>query len=191
MYCKLMENIDDKEKSQIIRTLSKFFSGKTMLTHTTQDGFAIFIDSKKAILLDLNLKLAKGIIYPDYTKGLAMTVIDAVFIRHLLRLREEMLKKLNLEKLPWTLKPCYYIELSNGQKFSLPSLLSKYLSSMRRDTITLSSGLWKFMWYYKITFTLPHGQLNIVDNNDLSSMLKSEFIYSGIRTEKGITLNLK
>ena len=91
MYCKLMENIDDKEKSQIIRTLSKFFSGKTMLTHTTQDGFAIFIDSKKAILLDLNLKLAKGIIYPDYTKGLAMTIIDAVFIRHLLRLREEML----------------------------------------------------------------------------------------------------
>lgn len=191
MYCKLMENIDDKEKSQIIRTLSKFFSGKTMLTHTTQDGFAVFIDSKKAILLDLNLKLAKGIIYPDYTKGLAMTIIDAVFIRHLLRLREEMLKKLNLEKFPWVLKPCYYIELSNGQKFSLPSLLSKYLSSMRRDTITLSSGLWKFMWYYKITFTLPHGNLNIVDNGDLSSMLKSEFIYSGIRTEKGITLNLK
>lgn len=191
MYCKLMENIDDKEKSQIIRTLSKFFSGKTMLTHTTQDGFAIFIDSKKAILLDLNLKLAKGIIYPDYTKGLAMTIIDAVFIRHLLRLREEMLKKLNLEKLPWVLKPCYYIELSSGKKFSLPSLLSKYLSSMRRDTITLSSGLWKFMWYYKITFTLPHGNLTIVDNGDLSSMLKSEFIYSGIRTEKGITLNLK
>lgn len=191
MYCKLMENIDDKEKSQIIRTLSKFFSGKTMLTHTTQDGFAIFIDSKKAILLDLNLKLAKGIIYPDYTKGLAMTIIDAVFIRHLLRLREEMLKKLNLEKFPWVLKPCYYIELSNGKKFSLPSLLSKYLSSMRRDTITLSSGLWKFMWYYKITFTLPHGNLTIVDNGDLSSMLKSEFIYSGIRTEKGITLNLK
>lgn len=191
MYCKLMENIDDKEKSQIIRTLSKFFSGKTMLTHTTQDGFAIFIDSKKAILLDLNLKLAKGIIYPDYTKGLAMTIIDAVFIRHLLRLREEMLKKLNLEKLPWVLRPCYYIELSNGKKFSLPSLLSKYLSSMRRDTITLSSGLWKFMWYYKITFTLPHGNLTIVDNGDLSSMLKSEFIYSGIRTEKGITLNLK
>lgn len=191
MYCKLMENIDDKEKSQIIRTLSKFFSGKTMLTHTTQDGFAIFIDSKKAILLDLNLKLAKGIIYPDYTKGLAMTIIDAVFIRHLLRLREEMLKKLNLEKFPWVLRPCYYIELSNGKKFSLPSLLSKYLSSMRRDTITLSSGLWKFMWYYKITFTLPHGNLTIVDNGDLSSMLKSEFIYSGIRTEKGITLNLK
>ena len=191
MYCKLIENIDDKEKSQIIRTLSKFFSGKTMLTHTTQDGFAIFIDSKKAILLDLNLKLAKGIIYPDYTKGLAMTIIDAVFIRHLLRLREEMLKKLNLEKLPWVLKPCYYIELSSGKKFSLPSLLSKYLSSMRRDTITLSSGLWKFMWYYKITFTLPHGNLTIVDNGDLSSMLKSEFIYSGIRTEKGITLNLK
>lgn len=191
MYCKLMENIDDKEKSQIIRTLSKFFSGKTMLTHTTQDGFAIFIDSKKAILLDLNLKLAKGIIYPDYTKGLAMTIIDAVFIRHLLRLREEMLKKLNLEKLPWVLKPCYYIELSSGKKFSLPSLLSKYLSSMRRDTITLSSGLWKFMWYYKITFTLPHGNLTIVDNGDLSSMLKSEFIYGGIRTEKGITLNLK
>ena len=47
------------------------------------------------------------------------------------------------------------------------------------------------MWYYKITFTLPHGNLTIVDNGDLSSMLKSEFIYSGIRTEKGITLNLK
>lgn len=190
MYCKLMKNIEENEKLQIIKTLSKFFSGKSMLTYTTQEGFAIFIDSKKAILLDLNLKIAKGIIYPNYTQGIAMTIIDAVFIRHLLRLRETMLEKLNLEKYPWVLKPCYYIELSSGKKFSLPSLLSKYLSSSKRDTITLSSGLWKFMWYYKITFNLPKGILSIKNDNDLNSMLKSEFLYNDEIVSKGTFLTV-
>lgn len=190
MYCKLMQNIDVIEKSQIIKTLSKFFSGKTMLTYTDQDGFSIFIDTKKAILLDLDLKTAKGIIYPDYNKGIAMTIIDAVFIRHLLKLREDMIKKLNLEKLPWVLMPCYYIELSSGKKFSLPSLLSKYISSVRRDTLTLSSGLWKFLWYYKINFNLPEGQLSIIDNGNVKDMLHSKFNYNGKILEKGITIKI-
>ena len=185
MYYRLQKNLELKDRKQIYKILSDFFTGKPMLTFTNEDGFAIFIDTHKAVLLDFNLKDVKGIVYPDYIKGLAMTIRDAVFIRHLLKLRCDMLEKLNLISLPWILKQYYYIELSNGKKFSLPSLLSKYVPTACRDTITLSAGLWKFMWYYKINFNLPNGMLKIIDDGSVQSMLHSNFDYDGNLLLKG------
>ena len=191
MHYRLQPNLDVKEKKQIYKTLSRFLTGEPMLTYTNEDGFAIFIDTKKAVLLDFNLKDVKGIVYPDYLKGIAMTITDAVFVRHLLRLRAEMLEKtLKLKSLPWTLQQCYFIELSNGNRFSLPTLLSKYISTTRRNNITLSSGLWKFMWYYKITFNLPAGELKIVDDGTVKSMLQANFEYNGGLLLKGTVIKL-
>ena len=190
MYYRLHQNLDEREKKQIYKVLSKFLTGEPMLTYTNEDGFAVFIDTKKAILLDFNLKDVKGIVYPDYLKGIAMTIVDAVFVRHLLRLRSETLANMKWLSLPWTLKQCYFIELSNGKRFSLPTLLSKYISTACRDSITLSSGLWKFMWYYKITFNLPAGELKIVDDGTVKSMLQANFDYNGGLLLKGTVIKL-
>lgn len=191
MHYIFKENLDSKEKKQIYKTLSKFLKGDLMLTYTDENGFAIFIDSNKAVLLDFNLKDIKGIVYPNYLKGLGMTITDAVFIRHLLSLRKEMLEKANLKSLPWVLCPCYFIELSNGKRFSLPTLLSKYVSTACRDTITLSSGLWKFMWYYKIVFNLPEGELKVIDDGTVRSMLQANFEYKEGLLLKGTVIKIK
>lgn len=188
MYYKIKQTLDKDDRKLVVYTLSKFFNGQSMLIYTDNNGFAIFIDKNKAALLDLNLKEVKGIVYPDYQKGLAMTIIDAIFIRHLLKLRTEMLDRAHLKSLDWVLQQCYYIELSNGQRFSLPSLLSKYISSACRDTITLSSGLWKFMWYYKLSFNLSKGELKIINKGTVKDMLQPKFEFNGSIYTKGTTI---
>lgn len=193
MWTNIRQDIEGKERKQVIYTLKRFFAGEKLLTYTNQDGFSIFIDSKKAILLDFSLKNIIGIVpISDYiNKSIAMTITDVVFIRHLLRLRQEMLDKLKLKSLPWVLQPYYYIELSNGKKFSLPSLLTKFVSAAKRDSITLSSGLWKFMWYYNIEFNLPEGKLSILTDNTVKSMIQSNFIYNNKIVLKETVLSLK
>lgn len=162
-----------------------------MLTYTTQEGIAIQLDKHRAFILDFNLHTIKAKIEQDPSICIGMTVMDAVFIRHLLSLRQDLLDRMHLASLNWVLLPSYYIELENGKKFSLPSLLTKYISASRRDTITLSSGLWKFMWYYKVSFNLPGGQLQIHNDKDYRGMIASQFKYADKIYAKGTVLNIE
>lgn len=175
----------------IVKAIKKFLSGQPLLTHTTQEGIAIQLDKHKAFILDFDLHTVKAKLLQDPSICIGMTVMDAVFIRHLLSLRKDLLERMGLVSLNWKLLPSYYIELENGKKFSLPSLLTKYSSAARRDTITLSAGLWKFMWYFKVSFNLPYGQLSIYNDKDYKGMIASQFMYAGKVYDKGSVLSIK
>ena len=171
--------ISDRLKPAVAKAIFKFLSGQSMLTYTSQEGIALYLDKQRAVLLDFNLKDLKGIIDIPIsittTYALAMTYRDAIFIKHLLYLRQDLLNKMHMKSLNWILMPYYYIKLQNGKQVSLPSLLMKYAATAKRNSITLSMGLWLFMWYYNIQFTLPDGILSINDTGKADAMLKSEF----------------
>ena len=185
-------NILPIENFKIVKaTIAEYtVSNEPKLVYICNEGICIYIAVDLAIVLDHAFSKVKGKANVPFEKGIAMTMREVIFVSYLIQLRKQMLEKMNLRSLDWELCQYYYIKLANGKKFSLPSLLSKYTFTCCRDSITLSSGLWKYMWYCKISFNLPKGKLEIIDTGKAVDMSKCLFKYDGTVYSKGQTIVL-